>query len=167
MQILLVGDIHVAASEIRSVKVLLFVIAPAFIEAWIPKEYVAALSKRGAIPEIIFPVRVNGVVAREVSAFPVLDIDIKAYVGNEPWLPVAWIVLLIFSPELALVNASAVVKSIVSAEATCGNVTTKSSVLNVASVAVKVIVVEVAFVIVGVPETIPAARVKPIGKDPL
>tara|TARA_B100000767_G_C19297676_1_gene342200 strand:- start:204 stop:458 length:255 start_codon:yes stop_codon:yes gene_type:complete len=84
MQILLVGDTHVASCDISNVKVLLFVVVPAFIEAWIPKEYVAALSKLGAIPEIIFPERVNGVVNREVSAFPVFDIDIKAYVGIEP-----------------------------------------------------------------------------------
>ena len=76
MQILLVGDIHVASSDISNVKVLLFVIVPACIEAWISREYVAAFNNLGAIPEIVFPVRVNGV-AVEVLEFPELFIDIK------------------------------------------------------------------------------------------
>ena len=76
MQILLVGDTHVASCDISNVKVLLFVTASAFIEAWISKEYVAALSNLGAIPEIVFPVRVNGV-AVEVLEFPVLLVDTK------------------------------------------------------------------------------------------
>ena len=76
MQILLVGDTHVASWDISNVKVLLFVTVPASIEAFISKEYVAALSNLGAIPEIVFPVRVNGV-AVEVLEFPELFIDIK------------------------------------------------------------------------------------------
>ena len=71
-----VGDMHVASCDISNVKVLLFVTVPTSIEAWISKEYVAALNKLGAIPEIVFPVRVNGV-AVEVLEFPVLLVDIK------------------------------------------------------------------------------------------
>ena len=76
MQILFVGDMHVLSCEISILKVRLFVAAPAFIEAWNVKEYVAALSNLGAIPEIVFPVRVNGVTV-EVLEFPVLFVDIK------------------------------------------------------------------------------------------
>ena len=76
MQIFDVGETHVAACDINNVKVLLFDIIPADIEAWISKEYVAAFNNFGAIPEIVFPVRVNGV-AVDVLEFPVLLVDIK------------------------------------------------------------------------------------------
>ena len=71
-----VGDMHVAAFDTSNVKILLFVIVAACIEAWISREYVAAFNNLGAIPEIVFPVRVNGV-AVEVLEFPELFIDIK------------------------------------------------------------------------------------------
>ena len=76
MQIFDVGETHVAACDISNVKVLLFVIVLAFIEAWISKEYVAAFNNLGAIPEILFPVRVNGI-SVEVLEFPVLLVDTK------------------------------------------------------------------------------------------
>ena len=76
MQIFDVGETHELSCDISNVKVLLFVTAPAFIEAWISKEYVAALNNLGAIPEIVFPVSLNGV-SVEVLEFPVLLVDTK------------------------------------------------------------------------------------------
>ena len=77
MQILLVGDTHELSCDIAIVKVLLFVTAPAFIEASNSKEYVAALSKLGAIPEIILSVTLMPVPTRSVSEFPEFDTEIK------------------------------------------------------------------------------------------
>ena len=78
MQILFVGDTHVLSCEIRSVNVLLFVVAPAFIEALNSKEYVAAFNNLGAIPEITFPEKILiPVLLKSVSEFPVLFTEIK------------------------------------------------------------------------------------------